>query len=59
MIMRVQMALMVKKYYTGSVDGVMGNGTRGALMAFQMDSGLPVSGKMDTQTLNALGVAIP
>ncbi len=57
--MRVQMALMVKQYYNGSIDGVLGNGTRGALMAFQADSNLQNHGRMDTPTLNALGIAIP
>jgi len=59
LVKRVQLALMVKKYYSGAIDGVMGNGTRGALMAFQSDSGIGIHGRMDTPTLNALGIAIP
>jgi len=59
LVIRVQMALMIKQYYTGSLDGVMGKQTRGALMAFQADSGLEINGRMDTPTLNALGIAIP
>ena len=59
LVMRVQMALLVKQYYSGSIDGVLGNGTRGALMAFQADSNLQNHGRMDTPTLNALGIAIP
>jgi His-Xaa-Ser repeat protein HxsA len=55
----VQTALMVRQYYQGSIDGVMGKATRGALMAFQMDSGLTVNGRMDTPSLNALGIKIP
>ncbi|KIV74207.1 hypothetical protein SZ55_0851 [Pseudomonas sp. FeS53a] len=49
---------MVKKYYKGPVDGVMGQSTRNALMSFQMNSGLEINGRMDTPTLNALGIAI-
>ncbi|MBC3776367.1 His-Xaa-Ser repeat protein HxsA [Pseudomonas frederiksbergensis] len=59
LVRRVQLALMVKQYYSGPIDGVLGNSTRGSLMAFQVDSGIISSGKMDTPTLNALGIAIP
>ncbi len=55
-IMRVQMALVVKKYYTGTIDGIMGNGTRSALMTFQMDSGLPVSGKIRKRLMRTSAV---
>ncbi|KOG03155.1 Uncharacterized protein ABJ98_1115 [Pseudomonas syringae pv. aceris] len=50
---------MIKKYYSGPIDGVLGNSTRGSIMAFQADSGIVNSGRMDTPTLNALGIAIP
>ncbi|UST92737.1 His-Xaa-Ser repeat protein HxsA [Pseudomonas siliginis] len=59
LVRRVQLALMIKSYYSGPIDGVLGNSTRGSLMAFQADSGISSSGKMDTPTLNALGIAIP
>lgn len=59
LVRRVQLALMIKKYYSGAIDGVLGNGTRGSIMAFQADSGIVNSGRMDTPTLNALGIAIP
>jgi len=59
LVTRVQTALMVRQYYQGTIDGVMGKATRGALMAFQMDSGLTVNGRMDTPSLNALGIKIP
>lgn len=59
LVRRVQLALMIKKYYSGAIDGVLGNGTRGSIMAFQSDSGIVNSGRMDTPTLNALGIAIP
>lgn len=59
LVKRMQMALMVKHYYSGPLDGVLGKGTRDALMAFQMDAGLELTGRMDTPTLNALGIALP
>lgn len=59
LVRRVQLALMIKKYYSGPIDGVLGNSTRGSIMAFQADSGIVNSGRMDTPTLNALGIAIP
>jgi His-Xaa-Ser repeat protein HxsA len=59
LVRRVQLALMIKKYYSGAIDGVLGNGTRGSIMAFQADSGIANTGRMDTPTLNALGIAIP
>lgn len=59
LVRRVQLALMIKKYYSGAIDGVLGNGTRGSIMAFQADAGIANSGRMDTPTLNALGIAIP
>jgi len=57
--MRVQTALTLKQYYHGAIDGVLGKSTRGALMSFQMDTGLTINGRMDTPTLNALGIRIP
>jgi His-Xaa-Ser repeat protein HxsA len=59
LVTRVQTALMVRQYYQGPIDGVMGKATPGALMAFQMDSGLTINGRMDTPSFNALGIKIP
>lgn len=50
---------VVKQYYTGPLDGLMGKQTRGAVMAFQADSGIEINGRLDTPTLNALGIPIP
>ena len=36
-------------YGAGPVDGVMGSGTRSAIMAYQRDQGLPVTGEADAQ----------
>jgi His-Xaa-Ser repeat protein HxsA len=58
MIMRVQAALYGKGYDPGAIDGELTEPTKLALRRFQASSGLTVTGKMTTQTLNALGVAL-
>jgi len=57
MIMRVQTALYTRGYDPGAIDGELAEPTKDALRKFQMDRGLTVSGKMSTETLNALGIA--
>jgi peptidoglycan hydrolase-like protein with peptidoglycan-binding domain len=42
--------------YTGPIDGVIGPATRSALAAFQRSSNLAATGRLDAQTLAALGV---
>lgn len=51
----VQAALQERGYYRGAVDGDFGPRTRSALLAFQRDGGLPVTGEIDEATLSALG----
>lgn len=58
MIMRVQAALYAHGYDPGAIDGEMSLKTKEALRLFQVARGLPVNGKMTTETLNALGVAL-
>jgi len=58
MIMRVQAALYAKGYDPGAIDGELGESTKLALRTFQSAHGLVVTGKMTTQTMNALGVAL-
>lgn len=36
--MQVQSALLVRKYYEGTIDSILGKSTRGALMSFQADT---------------------
>jgi uncharacterized protein YgiM (DUF1202 family) len=59
MVIRVQMALHVRQYDPGPIDGELGLKTRTALKAFQRDYRLPQTGRMDTATLDALGIALP
>lgn len=58
MIMRVQAALYAKGYDPGAIDGELTESTKLALRNFQNAHGLAVTGKMTTQTMNALGVAL-
>jgi peptidoglycan hydrolase-like protein with peptidoglycan-binding domain len=51
-----QLLLARRGYYHSDIDGVYGPGTEFALRAFQSRMGLPVSGRLDMQTLAALGL---
>jgi peptidoglycan hydrolase-like protein with peptidoglycan-binding domain len=50
-----QYQLMSRGYYRGRVDGKYGSQTAFALRAFQSRAGLPPTGRLDMQTLDALG----
>ena len=50
----MQQRLKALGYYTGSVDGTFGEGTRKALVAFQKANGLTADGVAGTATLNKL-----
>ena len=54
-IANVQQALQQQGYYQGELDGSFGPLTRQALLAYQRDNGLPVTGEIDQDTLGALG----
>jgi peptidoglycan hydrolase-like protein with peptidoglycan-binding domain len=55
-VAEVQRQLMSRGYYQGSVDGRSGRRTALALRAFQLQSGLPPTGRLDISTLQTLGV---
>jgi peptidoglycan hydrolase-like protein with peptidoglycan-binding domain len=50
-----QYQLMSHGYYRGRVDGKYGRQTAFAVRAFQSNAGLPPTGRLDMQTLEALG----
>ena len=50
----LQGALAAAGYALGTLDGKFGNITRGALLAFQADNGLPITGAADAATWQAL-----
>jgi peptidoglycan hydrolase-like protein with peptidoglycan-binding domain len=54
-----QYELMSRGYYRGRVDGKYGRETAFALRGFQSSAGLPPTGRLDTQTLDALGSSEP
>ena len=56
-VAEVQRQLMSRGYYQGRIDGRPGRRTAFALRAFQFQSGLPPTGRLDTTTLNALGLS--
>jgi hypothetical protein len=53
----VQSELARRGYYHGSIDGVIGAGSREAIRAFQATQGLPVTERIDPKLLKALGVS--
>lgn len=55
-VKRAQEALNIAGYDVGTPDGVAGTRTVTALRKFQTDKRIPVSGKFDEATLNALGL---
>jgi His-Xaa-Ser repeat protein HxsA len=55
-ITQVQLGLTAYGYYTGTVDGVMGPQTKVAISKFQSAWGLPVTGTVTPEVLNALGI---
>ena len=54
-VSQIQQMLNDKGYQVGSVDGQMGTKTKSALKKFQQSQGLQASGRIDAQTLAALG----
>src|SRR6266567_3762420 len=50
-----QYQLMSRGYYRGRVDGKNGSRTAFAVRAFQSSAGLPPTGRLDIETVNALG----
>jgi peptidoglycan hydrolase-like protein with peptidoglycan-binding domain len=57
MIAAAQYQLMTRGYYHGRVDGTCGPQTAFALCVFQSSAGLPATGRLDSETLEALGLS--
>ncbi len=55
-VQEVQRRLKLWGYYKGSVDGVFGEGTRAAVIAFQKKNGLTADGVVGKSTYQALGM---
>jgi len=56
-VVQVQQELARAGYYRGAIDGVIGNGTRSAIRAYERANGLPVDGRLDTQLLRTMGLS--
>jgi hypothetical protein len=56
-IRQVQNALKEKGFYRGQPDGVLGPQTTEALITFQRQQGFQANGRIDTQTVTALGMS--
>src|SRR4029453_12145697 len=54
-IAAAQYQLISRGYYRGRVDGKYGSQTAFAVRAFQSSAGLPPSGRLDIETVKALG----
>ena len=55
-VKKVQEALHDKGFYKGPVDGIMGHQTRAAIREYQESEKLPVTGHLDAETSEKLGV---
>jgi peptidoglycan hydrolase-like protein with peptidoglycan-binding domain len=55
-IKKMQETLRDKGHYRGKVDGVLGLRTRASIRAYQKAENLPITGQVDTQTADGLGV---
>ena len=55
-VRRMQQKLKQWGYYTGTVDGVFGQGTYDAVIRFQQKNGLTADGVAGTATLAAMGI---
>lgn len=47
----------VTKLYAGDIDGSMGKGTQAAIIEWQRSRGLPITGRLDTVTLDSMGLS--
>ena len=56
-VAQVQQELATGGFYQGAIDGVIGNGTRRAIRAYERANGLPVDGRLDTQLLRSMGLS--
>ena len=56
LIADVQRELARAGYYRGAIDGIIGNGTRGAIRAYERANGLRVDGRLDSELLSTMGL---
>lgn len=59
LVVCVQKALAEREYYTGEIDGIVGQETETALFLFQMDLELNITGSINSATLEKLNIDTP
>jgi peptidoglycan hydrolase-like protein with peptidoglycan-binding domain len=57
-IMKVQQILKSEGFYTGPIDGIAGPSTRSALQEYQRQHNLLITGRIDEQTAQSMGLQI-
>jgi peptidoglycan hydrolase-like protein with peptidoglycan-binding domain len=55
-VRNLQARLGALGYYRGAIDGIWGPGMQSALVRFQQSSGIPASGRLNPQTVTAMGL---
>jgi peptidoglycan hydrolase-like protein with peptidoglycan-binding domain len=55
-VRKMQESLGHKGHYRGKIDGVLGLRTRASIRAYQKAKNLPITGQVDAQTADGLGV---
>ncbi len=58
-VKKIQEALKDKGQDPGTIDGIMGKKTHEAIRAFQKSNNLKVTGRVDKETADKLGVEMP
>ncbi|MGO2236247.1 His-Xaa-Ser repeat protein HxsA [Marinomonas sp.] len=58
-VRKVQAMLTVHGYYSGKIDGILGEQTRTAISSYRRDTGLSGGSKIDSGLLNSLGILAP
>jgi peptidoglycan hydrolase-like protein with peptidoglycan-binding domain len=53
----VQKALKELGYYTAGIDGQLGPATQASIRTYQIDRGLPVTGKINAELETELGLS--
>ena len=56
LVLRAQRFLLSRGYYRGEIDGIVGPGTRNAITEFQAANRFPLTGRLDSLTLGAMGL---
>ncbi|WP_286915513.1 MULTISPECIES: peptidoglycan-binding domain-containing protein [unclassified Pseudomonas] len=59
LITELQVALQGHNYYQGDIDGLFGSETQEAIYLLQLDHALPLTGSVNVQLLEWLGIEPP